>query len=69
MWTIVLRAAALLGIGAAVGSSVSNPSVIHSVPQPAYQEASSSVVPFMVISVALLVCAAGYFILSMKRSR
>ena len=69
MWTIVLRAAALLGIGAAVGSSVSNTPVIQTVPQPVYQEASSSVVPFMVISVALLVCAAWYFILSMKRSR
>ena len=69
MWTIVLRAAALLGIGAAVGSSVSNPSVIHSVPPPVYREASSSLSPFLVISVALLVCAAGYFILSTKRSR
>ena len=69
MWTIVLRAAALLGIGAVVGSSVSNTPVIQSVPQPVYQEASSSVVPFMVISVALLVCAAGYFVWSLKRSR
>ena len=68
MWTIVLRAAALLGIGAAVGSSVSNTPVIQSVPQPVYQEASS-ISPFLVISVALLVCAAEYFILSMKGSR
>ena len=69
MWTIVLRAAALLGIGAAVGSSVSNPSVIHSVPPPVYREAASSISPFLVIALALLVCAAGYFVVSMKRSR
>ena len=68
MWTIVLRSAALLGIGAAVGSSVSNPSVIHSVPPPVYREAASSISPFLVIAVALLVCAAGYFVVSMKRN-
>ena len=45
MWTIVLRAAALLGIGAAVGSSVSNTPVIQTVPRPVYQEASSSISP------------------------
>ena len=69
MWTIVLRAAALLGIGAAVGSSVSNPSVIHSVPQPVYQEASSSVVPFMVISVGVLLFAGAFFVWSWRRDR
>ena len=68
MWTIIIRAAALLGIGAAVGSSFSNTPVIQSVPQPVYQEASS-ISPFLVISVALLVCAAGYFVWSLKRSR
>jgi len=69
MWTIIIRAAALLGIGAAVGSSVSNTPVIQTVPQPVYQEASSSISPFLVIALALLVCAAGYFVWSLKRSR
>lgn len=68
MWTIIIRAATLLGIGAAVGSAVSNTPAIHSVPPPIYQEASSSISPFLVIAVALLVCAAGYFVVSMKRN-
>ena len=69
MWTIIIRAAALFGAGAAVGGVVSNPSVIHSVPPPVYREAASSISPFLVIALALLVCAAGYFVWSLKRSR
>ena len=69
MWGIIIRAVTLLGIGAAVGSSISNTPVIHSVPPPVYQEAASTISPFLVISVALLVCAAGYFAWSLRRSR
>ncbi len=69
MWTIVLRAAALLGIGAAVGSSVSNTPVIQTVPQPVYQEASSSISPFLVISVGILLFAGGHFVWSWRRER
>ena len=68
MWLIIIRAAALLGIGAAVGSSVSNTPVIQTIPQPVYQEAASTISPFLVIAVALLGCAAGYFVVSMKRN-
>ncbi len=64
MWTIIIRAAALIGIGFGVGS-MSAPEV----PAPVYREASSSISPFLVISVALLVCAAVYFVWSLKRSR
>ena len=64
MWALILRALGLIGLGFGAGTMVA-----PEVPAPVYREASSSVGPFMVISVALLVCAAGYFILSMKRSR
>ena len=69
MWTIIIRAAALLGIGAAVGSSVSNTPVIQTVPQPVYQEASSSISPFLVISVGILLFAGGFFGWSWRRER
>ena len=67
MWTIVLRAAALLGIGAAVGSSVSNTPVIQPIPQPIYQEAAGALSPFLVLAFALLLGAAGYFVWSLRR--
>ena len=57
MWMIVLRAATFLGIGAAVGSSVTSAPVIQHVPQPVYQQAASSISPFLIVAIALLVCA------------
>ena len=69
MWGIIIRAVTLLGIGAAVGSSVSNTPVIQHVPHPVVQEATQAISPFLVIAFALLVCAAGYFAWSLRRSR
>ena len=70
MWGIIIRAVTLLGIGAAVGSSVTNNTpVIQSVPPPVVREAAQAISPFLVIAFALLVCAAGYFAWSMRRSR
>ena len=69
MWGIIIRAVTLLGIGAAVGSSISNTPVIHSVPPPVVREATQAISPFLVIAFALLVCAAGYFAWSLRRSR
>lgn len=69
MWRIIIRAAALLGIGAAVGSSVSNTPVIQTIPQPVYQEAASTISPFLVISVGILLFAGGYFVWSWRRER
>jgi TRAP-type C4-dicarboxylate transport system permease small subunit len=69
MWGIIIRAVTLLGIGAAVGSSVSNTPVIQSVPPPVVREAAQAISPFLVIAFALLVCAAGYFAWSLRRSR
>ena len=70
MWGIIIRAVTLLGIGAAVGSSVTNNTpVIQSVPPPVVQEATQAISPFLVIAFALLLCAAGYFAWSLRRSR
>ena len=69
MWMIAIRAAALLGIGAAVGSSISSTPVIQHVPQPVYQEATSSISPFLIVAIALLICAAGYFVHSVRKNR
>ena len=69
MWGIIIRAVTLLGIGAAVGSSVSNTPVIQSVPPPVVREAAQAISPFLVIAFALLLCAAGYFAWSLRRSR
>ncbi len=64
MWTIIIRAAALIGIGFGVGS-MSAPEV----PAPVYREASSSISPFLVIAVGVLLFAGGYFIWSLRRDR
>ena len=69
MWMIAIRAAALLGIGAAVGSTVTSTPVIQHVPQPVYQQAASSISPFLIVAVALLVCAGGYFVHSVRKNR
>jgi TRAP-type C4-dicarboxylate transport system permease small subunit len=69
MWGIIIRAVTLLGVGAALGSSVSNTPVIQSVPPPVVREAAQAISPFLVIAFALLVCAAGYFAWSLRRSR
>ena len=69
MWGIVIRAVTLLGVGAALGTSVSNTPVIQSVPPPVVREATQAISPFLVIAFALLVCAAGYFAWSLRRSR
>ena len=69
MWMIVLRAATFLGIGAAVGSSVTSTPVIQQVPQPVYQQAASSISPFLIVAIALLVCAGGYFVWAWRRER
>ena len=55
MWTIILRALGLIGLGFGAGTMVA-----PEVPAPVYREASSSVGPFMVISIALLVCCLLY---------
>ena len=67
MWTIIIRAAALLGVGAALGSSISNTPVIQPIPQPIYQEAAGTLSPFLVLAFALLLGAAGYFVWSLRR--
>jgi TRAP-type C4-dicarboxylate transport system permease small subunit len=69
MWGMIIRVVTLLGIGAAVGSSVSNTPVIRSVPPPVVREATQAISPFLVIACALLVCAAGYFVWSWRRDR
>jgi TRAP-type C4-dicarboxylate transport system permease small subunit len=69
MWGIVIRAVTLLGVGAALGTSVSNTPVIQSVPPPVVREATQAISPFLVIAFALLLCAAGYFAWSLRRSR
>ena len=69
MWMIAIRAAALLGIGAAVGSTVTSTTVIQQVPQPVYQQAASSISPFLIVAIALLVCAGGYFVWAWRRER
>ena len=69
MWGIVVRAVTLLGVGAALGTSVSNTPVIQSVPPPVVREATQAISPFLVIAFALLLCAAGYFAWSLRRSR
>jgi len=64
MWTIIIRAAALIGIGFGVGSMSGSEA-------PAYviQEASSSISPFMIISVGILLFAGGYFVWAWRRER
>ena len=69
MWGIVIRAVTLLGVGAALGTSVSNTPLIQSVPPPVVREATQAISPFLVIAFALLLCAAGYFAWSLRRSR
>jgi len=69
MWMIAIRAATLLGIGAAVGSTVTSAPVIQQVPQPVYQQAASSISPFLIVAIALLVCAGGYFVHSVRKNR
>ena len=69
MWMIAIRAATLLGIGAAVGSTVTSAPVIQHVPQPVYQQAASSISPFLIVAIALLVCASGYFVWAWRRER
>ena len=69
MWMIVLRAATFLGIGAAVGSTVTSTPLTQQVPQPVYQQAASSISPFLIVAIALLVCAGGYFVWAWRRER
>ena len=69
MWMIAIRAAALLGIGAAVGSTVTSAPVVQHVPQPIIREATSSISPFLIVAIALLVCAGGYFVWAWRRGR
>ena len=69
MWMIAIRAATLLGIGAAVGSSVTSAPVIQPVPQPIIREATSSISPFLIISVGIVIFAGGYFVWAWRRER
>ncbi len=64
MWTIIIRAAALIGLGFGAGTMVA-----PEVPAPVYREAASSVSPFMFIAVGILLFAGGYFVWSWRRER
>ena len=68
---IVTRAAALIGLGLGAGSMISSSSqgVRHHVPPAVIQEASSSVSPFLIVAIALLVCSGGYFVHSIRKNR
>ena len=68
MWMIAIRAAALIGLGMGAGSMMSTPSAPQ-VPQTVYQEATSSISPFLIVAIALLICAAGYFVHSVRKNR
>ena len=68
MWTIIIRAAALIGIGFGIGTMAS-PQVVEVVPAPVYQEIGSSISPFLVISVGILLFAGGYFVWAWRRER
>ena len=69
MWMIAIRAATLLGIGAAVGSTVTSAPVVQHVPQPIIREATSLISPFLIISVGIVIFAGGYFVWAWRRER
>jgi hypothetical protein len=69
MWMIAIRAATFLGIGAAVGSTVTSTPVVQHVPQPIIREATSSISPFLIISVGIVIFAGGYFVWAWRRER
>jgi hypothetical protein len=71
MWMIVTRAAALIGLGLGAGSMMSSSSkgTSHHVPPAVIQEASSSISPFLIVAIALLVLASGYFVHSIRKNR
>jgi len=55
---IVTRAAALIGLGLGAGSMMSSSKgTSHPVPPAVIQEASSSISPFLIVAIALLVGA------------
>ena len=69
MWMIVTRAAALIGLGLGTGSMMSSSGSDHRVPPTIIQEASSSISPFLIVAIALLVCSGGYFVHSIRKNR
>ena len=67
---IVTRAAALIGLGLGAGSMMSSSKGIsHHVPPAVIQEASSSISPFLIVAIALLVISCGYFVHSIRKNR
>ena len=69
MWTIVLRAAALLGIGFGAGSIIQSSPRMVEIPPTVFREASSTTSPFLIVAVGILLFAGGYFVWSLKRGR
>ena len=70
MWMIVTRAAALIGLGLGAGSMMSSSKgTSHPVPPAVIQEASSSISPFLIVAIALLVGAGAYFVWAWRRER
>ena len=70
MWMIVTRAAALIGLGLGAGSMMSSSKgTSHHVPPAVIQEASSSISPFLIVAIALLVLSGGYFVHSIRKNR
>ena len=70
MWMIVTRAAALIRLGLGAGSMMSSSKgTSHHVPPAVIQEASSSISPFLIVAIALLVGAGGYFVWAWRRER
>jgi hypothetical protein len=67
---IVTRAAALIGLGLGAGSMMSSSKgTSYPVPPAVIQEASSSISPFLIVAIALLVGAGGYFVWAWRRER
>ena len=70
MWMIIFRAASLLAIGMGAGSMMSSSKgTSHPVPPAVIQEASSSISPFLIVAIALLVISCGYFVHSIRKNR
>ena len=67
---IVTRAAALIGLGLGAGSMMSSSKgTSHGTGSTIIQEASSSISPFLIVAIALLVGSGAYLVHSIRKNR
>ena len=67
MWGLIARAVTMVGVGFAAGGALANKSSAPQIPPAIMQESSSSIMPFIFVSLAILLAAVGYCAWSFRR--